>query len=47
MATNLLTDVTVRNAKAADKPRKMNDGGGLNLLVHPNGSKSFQFRTIE
>ncbi len=44
MASNLLSDVAVRNAKAADKPRKLSDGGGLNLLLHPNGSKYFQFR---
>ena len=44
MASNLLTDMTVRTAKVADKPRKLNDGGGLNLLLHPNGSKYFQLR---
>ncbi|MGB8077251.1 MAG: Arm DNA-binding domain-containing protein, partial [Gallionella sp.] len=44
MASNLLSDVAVRNAKVADKPRKLSDGGGLNLLLHPNGSKYFQFR---
>lgn len=44
MASNLLTDVAVRTAKAADKPRKLSDGGGLNVLLHPNGSKYFQLR---
>lgn len=44
MATELLSDVAVRNAKPGDKPRKLRDGNGLNLLVHPNGSKYFQLR---
>lgn len=44
MATNLLSDVEIRNAKPSDKPRKMSDGGGLTVLVHPNGSKYFQLR---
>lgn len=44
MASNLLSDVAVRKAKVTDKPRKLSDGGGLNLLLHPNGSKYFQFR---
>lgn len=30
--------------KAAEKSQKFTDGGGLQLLVHPNGSKYFQFR---
>lgn len=44
MATELLKDVEVRNAKPTDKPRKLNDGNGLTLLMHPNGSKYFQLR---
>jgi integrase len=44
MATELLKEVEVRNAKPTDKPRKLNDGNGLTLLVHPNGSKYFQLR---
>ncbi|MEY4961056.1 MAG: hypothetical protein RL610_1235 [Pseudomonadota bacterium] len=44
MATEILKDVEVRKAKATDKPRKLNDGNGLILLVHPNGSKYFQLR---
>ena len=44
MANELLSDVAVRNAKPGDKPRKIRDGNGLNLLVHPNGSKYFQLR---
>lgn len=34
-----LTDAQVRNLKPADRPRKVSDGGGLHLLVTPNGSK--------
>jgi integrase len=34
-----LTDVQVRNLKAKRKPAKYSDGGGLHLLVPPQGSK--------
>jgi len=34
-----LTELEVRNAKAAEKPFKLFDGGRLFLLVTPNGSK--------
>jgi integrase len=34
-----LNDVAVRKAKPETKPYKMADGGGLFLLVQPNGSK--------
>jgi hypothetical protein len=34
-----LSDTTGRNAKPLAKPRKLSDGGGLHLLVQPNGSK--------
>lgn len=34
-----LTDMTVKKAKGTDKPLKMADGGGLYLLVQPNGAK--------
>lgn len=44
MAAELLSDVKVRNEKPSDKPRKLGDGNGLTLLVHPNGSKYFQLR---
>jgi hypothetical protein len=45
MATNLLDDLTIRAAKTRDKQYTLRDGGGLFLLVHPNGSKYFQLRT--
>jgi integrase len=34
-----LKDVSVRNAKAGPRPRKLSDGGGLHVLVQPTGSK--------
>jgi hypothetical protein len=34
-----LTDATVRNAKPATKTMKLNDGGGLYLLLTPKGGK--------
>ncbi|MTV38038.1 tyrosine-type recombinase/integrase [Duganella radicis] len=34
-----LTDLQPRNAKPKDKPYKLSDGGGLYLLVNPDGAK--------
>lgn len=34
-----LTAIQIKSAKPADKPFKLSDGGGLYLLVQPNGSK--------
>src|SRR5579862_2057507 len=34
-----LTDTTIRNLKPQQKPYKKSDGGGLYLLVMPEGSK--------
>lgn len=34
-----LTDPKVKNAKALESPYKLSDGGGLYVLVQPNGSK--------
>jgi integrase len=34
-----LTAIEVSKAKATDKQQKLADGGGLYLLIHPNGSK--------
>jgi integrase len=34
-----LKDVTLRNARASAKPRKLSDGGGLHILIQPTGSK--------
>jgi len=39
----VLSDTKVRNAKPKDKPFKLFDGGGLFLLVKPNGGKYWRF----
>jgi integrase len=39
-----LTDTVVRHVKAADKPQKLFDGGGLFLLVSPTGTKSWRLK---
>ena len=38
----MLTDVAVRNAKAAQKPYKLADGQGLYLLVMTTGRRSWR-----
>lgn len=38
-----LTDPQVRNAKPADKQRKLSDGGGLYLLIKPSGYKGWKY----
>ena len=37
-----LTDTQLRNAKKAAKPYKKSDGGGLYLLIKPDGAKSWR-----
>lgn len=46
MATNTgtLTAVAIRNAAPAAKPQKLFDGGGLFLLVQPNGSRYWRLK---
>ncbi len=39
-----LKDIQVKNAKPGEKARKLADGGGLFLLVHPNGSKYWRLK---
>ena len=34
-----LTDAKCRNAKGQIEPRKLSDGGGLHLLINPEGAK--------
>jgi integrase len=34
-----LTDTGIKKTKSTDKPFKLADGGGMYLLVHPNGGK--------
>jgi hypothetical protein len=43
MAKELLKDVTIRNAKPADKDKRLNDGEGLYLLIKSNGAKWWRF----
>jgi integrase len=40
----MLTDLQCRKAKAADKPMKLTDGGGLHLYVTPAGGKHWRYR---
>jgi len=42
----LLRELEVRKAKSKSKPYKLPDGGGLHLLVKPNGAKLWQQRFI-
>jgi hypothetical protein len=39
-----LTDTKVKTAKSKDKPYKLTDGGGMYMLIKPNGSKYWQYR---
>ena len=39
-----LTDLAIRTAEPGDKPRKLTDGGGLFLLVQPNGGKWWRLK---
>jgi len=41
-AQDKLSAASVKNAKPKDKPCKLADGRGLNLLINPNGSKYWQ-----
>ncbi len=41
MAKHILNDVTIRNAKPEDK--RLNDGGGLYLLIKPNCAKWWRY----
>ena len=37
-----LTELEVKKTKPTDKQQKLTDGGGLYLLIHPNGGKYWQ-----
>jgi integrase len=39
----MLTDVAIKAEKPSSQPRKVADGGGLHLLVNPNGNKLWRF----
>ncbi|QEE24708.1 DUF4102 domain-containing protein [Rhodanobacter glycinis] len=40
----MLTDTAIRKAKAADKPQRMFDGGGLYLEISPAGGKLWRLK---
>lgn len=40
----MLVDTQIRNAKANDKPLRLNDGKGLFIEIRPNGSKLWRYR---
>ena len=42
-----LTAVLVQRFKPSDKHRRYSDGGGLSLVVRPNGSKAWQVRIAQ
>jgi integrase len=46
MADNLLTDRKCKAAKPRATPYPLNDGKGLRLVVHPNGSKYWVLRYV-
>ena len=39
-----LTDIACKTAKPSEKPFKKFDGGGLHLLIKPNGSKLWRLK---
>ncbi|MCL4710101.1 MAG: tyrosine-type recombinase/integrase [Pseudorhodoplanes sp.] len=39
-----LSDLAVRKAAPRERPYKLSDGGGLHILVRPNGTKSWQMK---
>jgi len=44
LPSDKLTELGVRKAKPSSKPKKLSDGGGLFLLLHPNGSKYWRMK---
>jgi integrase len=39
-----LTDTGIRKTKPTDKPQKLTDGGGLYLLLNPNGARWWRYK---
>ena len=39
-----LSDIAVRKAAPRERPYKLADGGGLHVLVQPNGNKYFRLK---
>ena len=44
MARDHLSDAKIRRAKPGARPHKLYDGGGLFLLIHPNGSRYWRLK---
>ena len=44
LPSDKLTELGVRKAKPSSKPKKLSDGRGLFLLLHPNGSKYWRMK---
>ena len=44
MPSDKLTELGLRKAKPSSKPKKLSDGGGLFLLLHPSGSKYWRMK---
>ena len=38
-----LTDIKIKQSKPRDKEYNLSDGGGLQLRVRPNGTKTWMF----
>ena len=44
MPSDRLTELGIRKAKTGSKQKKLTDGRGLFLLLHPNGSKYWRMK---
>jgi len=44
LPSDKLTELGLRKAKPSSKPKKLSDGGGLFLLLHPSGSKYWRMK---
>ena len=44
MPSDKLTELGLRKAKPSSKPKKLSDGGGLFILLHPSGSKYWRMK---
>ena len=40
----MLTDIAIKTAKPQDRPLKIFDGGGLFVMINPNGSKLWRLK---
>ena len=44
MPSDKLTELGIKKSKSGIKEKKLYDGQGLYLLLHPNGSKYWRFK---